>query len=169
MVLADFFGTDDISFSLTSDDLPGVTHSFTSFSDAAAEAGNSVVWGGIHFRFDVDMGQALGQSVAGFVDQSFFQPLPARAHRHPGLPSELSALDADMDHRLDGRSAEHQADTGHAQGLAPRDRPAVSSTSESSGTRSTVAAGVSGHLGAASAHHAAALDAAGALDADPLG
>src|SRR5579871_78540 len=71
-VLADFFGTDDIGFDLTSDDLPGVTHSFPSFSAAAAEAENSVVWGGIHFRFDVTTGQALGQSVGGFVDQNFF-------------------------------------------------------------------------------------------------
>jgi PAP2 superfamily protein len=81
-VLSHFFGTDNISFSLTSDDLPGVTHSFTSFSAAAAEAENSVVWGGIHFRFDVTAGQALGQSVAQFVDQNFFQPLPG--HGRPG-------------------------------------------------------------------------------------
>jgi hypothetical protein len=72
-VLAHFFGTDNVSVSLTSDDLTGVTHSFTSFSAAAAEAENSVVWGGIHFRFDVTAGQTLGQSVARFVDQHFFR------------------------------------------------------------------------------------------------
>jgi membrane-associated phospholipid phosphatase len=77
-VLAHFFGTDNVGFSLASEDLKGVTHSFTSFSAAAAEAGNSVVWGGIHFRFDVTAGQALGQSVAQFVDRNFFKPLPAR-------------------------------------------------------------------------------------------
>jgi hypothetical protein len=80
-VLAHFFGTDNIGFSLTSADLPGVTHSFTSFSAAAAEAENSVVWGGIHFRTDVTAGQALGQSVAQFVDQNFFKPLPGHG-RH---------------------------------------------------------------------------------------
>jgi hypothetical protein len=78
-VLAHFFGTDNISFSLTSEDLKGVTHSFTSFSAAAAEAENSVVWGGIHFRFDVTAGQTLGQSVARYVDQHFFQPRPGSA------------------------------------------------------------------------------------------
>ena len=57
-----------------------MTHSFTSFSAAATEAENSVVWGGIHFRFDVTAGQALGQSVAQFVDQHFFQPLPGNGH-----------------------------------------------------------------------------------------
>ena len=80
-VLAHFFGTDNISFSLTSEDLKGVTHSFTSFSAAATEAENSVVWGGIHFRFDVTAGHALGQSVANFVDQHFFQPLPGQRTR----------------------------------------------------------------------------------------
>ena len=83
-VLDHFFGTDNISFSLTSEDLKGVTHSFTSFSAAAAEAENSVVWGGIHFRFDVTAGQTLGRSVAQFVDQNFFQPHPGNGHHHGG-------------------------------------------------------------------------------------
>ncbi len=88
-VLAHFFGTDNISFSVTSEDLKGVTHSFTSFSAAATEAENSVVWGGIHFRFDVTAGQTLGQSVAHFVDQHFFQLRPGNAHaRHASHTSE---------------------------------------------------------------------------------
>jgi PAP2 superfamily len=86
-VLAHSFGTDNISFSLTSEDLKGVTHSFTSFSAAATEAMNSVVWAGVHFRYDNTAGQALGQSVAHFVDQHFFQPVPgnidARRALHP--------------------------------------------------------------------------------------
>lgn len=81
-VLAHFFGTDNISFSLTSDDLKGVTHSFTSFLAAATEAEISVVWGGIHFRFDVTAGNALGESVARFVDKHFFQSLPGNVIAH---------------------------------------------------------------------------------------
>jgi hypothetical protein len=73
-VLANFFGTDNISFNLTSEDLKGVTHSFASFSAAATEAENSVVWSGGHFRFDVTAGHSQGQAVAQFVDQHFFQP-----------------------------------------------------------------------------------------------
>jgi hypothetical protein len=83
-VLNHFFGTDNIPFSLTSEDLKGVTHSFTSFSAAAAEAENSVIWGGIHFRYDVTAGQTLGQSVARFVDDHFFLPRPGEGHHHGG-------------------------------------------------------------------------------------
>jgi hypothetical protein len=58
--LARFFSTDNISFSLTSEDLKGDTHSFSSFSAAATEAENSVVWSGNHFRFDVTAGDGQG-------------------------------------------------------------------------------------------------------------
>jgi hypothetical protein len=97
-VLADFFGTDSISTDLRSDDLPDVTHSFASFSAAATEAENSVVWGGLHFRYDVTAGQTLGESVAGFVDQNFFQPLPRAAHLRATAVSELAGLVAASDH-----------------------------------------------------------------------
>jgi hypothetical protein len=84
-VLADFFGTDHVGFGLTSEDLKGVTHSFGSFSAAAAEAENSVVWGGGHFRFDVTAGDAQGRAVAGFVDRHFFRP---RLHAVFGQPDD---------------------------------------------------------------------------------
>jgi hypothetical protein len=92
-VLAHSFGTDNIGFSLTSEDLKGVTHTFTSFSAAATEAENSVVWGGIHFRFDVTAAHAMGQSVAQFVDRRFFQPLPGGGHSRPGGPDALRGAD----------------------------------------------------------------------------
>src|SRR5262249_25687678 len=79
--LTDFFGTDDIGFSLTSEDLKGETRAFPGFSAAAAEAENSVVWSGNHFRFDVTAGDAQGRAVAGFIDQNSFQPRPGGAYR----------------------------------------------------------------------------------------
>jgi hypothetical protein len=99
-VLADFFGTDNIDFSLTSDDLPGVMHSFASFSAAAAEADDSVVWGGIHFRFDVTNGQTLGESVGGFVDQNFFQPLASGSYRQTNIVSSVPGLAVAAVHNL---------------------------------------------------------------------
>jgi uncharacterized protein (TIGR03118 family) len=99
-VLADFFGTDNISFSLTSDDLKGVTHSFTSFSAAAAEAENSVVWSGNHFRFDVVAGDAQGKEVAQFINQNFFTPRANAIYQQTNLVSDIPGLAAHTDPRL---------------------------------------------------------------------
>jgi membrane-associated phospholipid phosphatase len=68
-VLADFFGTDAIPFSISYPGLPGVTRSFDSFSAAAQEAGQSRIWAGFHWSFDVSAGEAQGQSVGDYVFQ----------------------------------------------------------------------------------------------------
>jgi PAP2 superfamily len=65
-VLGSFYGNDD-SFSVTSPALPGVTRSFSSFSDAAEEAGLSRIFSGQHTRLDHVAGLELGHDVAGFV------------------------------------------------------------------------------------------------------
>lgn len=66
-VLTDFFGTDEVKFSTTSESLPGVKRSFTRFSDAAKEAGMSRIYGGIHWSFDntdgLDSGGKIGRAV----------------------------------------------------------------------------------------------------------
>ena len=63
-VLARYFGSDAISFSLASDSLPGVVRGFSSFSAAAQENADSRVYGGIHFRFDNEAGLNAGKQVA---------------------------------------------------------------------------------------------------------
>jgi hypothetical protein len=65
--MALFFGTDDIPFSVGSDGLPGVVHSFEKLSDAQREAGMSRVWGGIHTMSDNLEGQKQGTEVADWV------------------------------------------------------------------------------------------------------
>jgi len=99
-VLANFFGTDGINFGVTSEDLKGVTHSFTSFSAAAAEAENSVVWGGVHFRFDVTTGDTIGKEVAGFVGKNFFAPAANAVYKQTNLVSNIRGLAAHTDPRL---------------------------------------------------------------------
>jgi hypothetical protein len=74
-VLARFFGTDKISFSTTSTTLPGVTRSFTSFSQAAEENGNSRVYVGFHFRHAVTEGIKLGRKVGKVAFNHFLQPV----------------------------------------------------------------------------------------------
>lgn len=77
-VLAGMFG-DNVSFSVSSADLPGVTRTFNSFSSAAAEAGQSRIYGGIHFQFDNQNGLAMGSQVGQFAVQNAYQPVPEPA------------------------------------------------------------------------------------------
>jgi membrane-associated phospholipid phosphatase len=62
-----FFGTDKVAFTTSSDGLPGVSRPFHSFSDAAAEAGQSRIYGGIHFDFDDEDGQKAGKQLANYI------------------------------------------------------------------------------------------------------
>lgn len=75
-VLALFFGTDQISFSTTSDGLPGVTRAFTRLSAAAEEAGQSRIYGGIHWQYDNQAGLASGRALGEHV---FFNLLAQHA------------------------------------------------------------------------------------------
>ncbi|TYB44118.1 vanadium-dependent haloperoxidase [Actinomadura chibensis] len=65
IVLGSFFGPDD-TFTVSSESLPGVTRSFTSYQDAADEAGLSRVYAGVHTRPDHVAGALLGVRVARF-------------------------------------------------------------------------------------------------------
>jgi hypothetical protein len=74
-VLAAFFGTDAVSFSLSSDSLPVTTRSYTSFSAAAQEASDSRVYAGIHWRFDVVAGALIGNQVGTYITTHFLLPV----------------------------------------------------------------------------------------------
>ena len=50
-------------FSASSDKLPGVERAYTGLSQAAAEAGQSRIYGGIHFQFSNDAGREAGKSI----------------------------------------------------------------------------------------------------------
>ena len=67
-VLSAFFGNQD-QISLTSDVLPGVVRTFTSYNDVATEAGLSRIYAGQHTRIDIEVGSQLGQNVAQLVLQ----------------------------------------------------------------------------------------------------
>jgi membrane-associated phospholipid phosphatase len=64
-VLSAVFGP-QTRFAIGSDARPGEVRSFQSFAQAAAEAGISRIYGGIHFSFDNTAGLALGQKVGAF-------------------------------------------------------------------------------------------------------
>ena len=86
--IQEFYGTDDISFDLESQELEilledpelqeaygisldDATRSFDTLSEAMAENGRSRVYLGIHFDFDDIDGQEVGQAVAAEVSSAF--------------------------------------------------------------------------------------------------
>jgi hypothetical protein len=74
--LADFYGSDNMNFTLASDNIPGVLESFTKFSDAAAQNADSRIYLGIHWQFDADIGVASGDMVGNDVFGGTFVPVP---------------------------------------------------------------------------------------------
>jgi PAP2 superfamily len=72
-----FFGTDEISFTATSNKCapaPCPNRTFDRFSDALKEIIDARVWGGIHFRTADVQGAALGKKVARYLREHYFQP-----------------------------------------------------------------------------------------------
>jgi len=74
VVLDSFFDSDQFSLTVTSEVLPGVDRSFTSFTVAAEEATLSRIFAGVHFRSDLTVGQELGRNIGDFVDENFLLP-----------------------------------------------------------------------------------------------
>jgi hypothetical protein len=75
-VLASFFGSDNISFSISTSTAPnGVMRSFNSFSQAAEECANTRVWIGWHFRTACKDGSTLGRQVGHWVSDEFLRPI----------------------------------------------------------------------------------------------
>lgn len=72
--LTHFYGSDKMHFTIKSDELPGVTRTFDSFSQAARENGRSRVYLGIHWNFDDVQGRATGDKVAGYVFSHELKP-----------------------------------------------------------------------------------------------
>src|SRR5437588_751849 len=82
-----FFGTDNIAFTIVSDEFNGVTkdnagnvrpyvpRSFANFSQAEEENGQSRIYLGIHWSFDKTQAIAQGRNVANYVFDHAFTPV----------------------------------------------------------------------------------------------
>ncbi|MFG2294626.1 DNRLRE domain-containing protein [Streptomyces sp. NPDC048603] len=68
-VMQDWFGTDQMTWTATTEDpnALGVTRTFTTFSAAATENAVGRVWLGVHYRWDGTDGVAAGGQAAGYV------------------------------------------------------------------------------------------------------
>ena len=74
-VLADFFGTDNVAYTLPSQNPAIAARSYTSFSQAAAESAVSRLYGGIHWSFDNNVGLTAGTAVGEYVVANFLRPV----------------------------------------------------------------------------------------------
>jgi hypothetical protein len=77
-VLPLFYGTEDLPFTIGSDFLPGVYRSFPTPIAAANEAGDSRVYGGIHFRTASEDGLQAGISIGEWTYAHYLQPKHGR-------------------------------------------------------------------------------------------
>ena len=85
-MLRRFYGTDNVPFTFVSDELNGETlandgqvrplrpRSFSSFSQAEEENGQSRIYLGIHWEFDKTEGIAQGRQIADYVFDTAFRP-----------------------------------------------------------------------------------------------
>ena len=74
--LANFFGTDNISFTSSPEGLVVPDRTFTSFSQASQEASNSRLWGGIHWVYDNEDGLTGGRAVAHYISATQLRAIP---------------------------------------------------------------------------------------------
>ncbi len=78
-MLALFFGTDEVSFSIMPFMMDGMMamdpRTYASFSEAAQEAGVSRIYGGIHYGFSNIDGLKAGRAISSYVWQNFMLPL----------------------------------------------------------------------------------------------
>lgn len=74
VILSSIFGN-HVRFSMGSDDMPGSSRTFTSFNQAADEAGESRVVGGIHYEFDNQAGLTAGGALGTYIAHNFLKPI----------------------------------------------------------------------------------------------
>jgi hypothetical protein len=71
-----FFGTDAVSWTLDTVGVTGLTQtsrSYISLDALARDVMDARVMAGLHYRFSVEAGRALGKSIVGHVSANFFQ------------------------------------------------------------------------------------------------
>jgi membrane-associated phospholipid phosphatase len=72
-VLATRFG-DATPISISTPNMPGVVHTFSSFTAAVAEVTDARIYAGFHFRFSCDAADLMGRRIADLVTSMTMQP-----------------------------------------------------------------------------------------------
>jgi hypothetical protein len=74
-VMQRFFGTDKVSFGVTSAAFPGEIRPFDRFSHALREITEARIWAGLHYRTPDIQARVLGRKVAHYMEKHYFEPL----------------------------------------------------------------------------------------------
>jgi hypothetical protein len=131
--IREFYGTDDIAFTLPSDEFNGVTRDqngqvrpvrtrhYDKLSEAIEENGISRIYLGIHWRFDMEEGIKQGEAIARYVAGRFAMPTPtakmfiASGMTQPaGTATSLAAAAAEPDPPAESLAATSVADQARA-------------------------------------------------------
>ena len=136
-VMAGYFGTDRVTFTITTDDpfyagLPShPARTFNKFSDAAWENAISRLYLGVHYRFDATGGNRAGTDLGKYVVRHYLRPI-SRADIDgngivtlPDLTAFLSAyIDGQVAADIDGNGVLNTLDVGQfvrlLAGMGPR-------------------------------------------------
>jgi hypothetical protein len=108
-MMEDYYHTDHVHFTITTDDFNTITNgmlsprSFDSFSQAAGENALSRIYLGIHFHFDATAGIRCGDQIADYIFQHSLLPLHGRA------PRALPSMDPEAQIQL---AIRHESDRG---------------------------------------------------------
>ena len=66
---------DDVSLSMTSPFLPGVTRKWVRVSDYAKEVSNARIWSGVHYRNSAEVGAKMGGEIGTYATANYMKPL----------------------------------------------------------------------------------------------
>jgi hypothetical protein len=102
-VMRRVFGSDEVPYTFTA---AGVTRHYDRLSQAAQEAADARVYGGIHFRTGCEMGVRMGEKIGRFVVLHALKPLKTK-HDHVMKPNLADAAPVSMP--APARSAEAAA------------------------------------------------------------
>ncbi len=84
-------GSDDVTFTVVSEEVPAAPRIFSSFSKAAKENARSRIYLGVHWDFDDIQGRAMGRKVADHLFSSRFTPVlhaqPSKDHLDIAWPA----------------------------------------------------------------------------------
>lgn len=74
-MLRRLYGADGHSIDLSNPGVPGLSFHYSGFREIANDVDDARIFGGIHFRFDQDAGNALGRAISTYVIKNNLQPV----------------------------------------------------------------------------------------------